>query len=85
MERMTKKEIKSEVENALQKYDCFHIYNFKIIHIDNKPDIDFYDYSVIVVANNTCVYEVWKDNFDNTINIHLLALSDRYETEVIKG
>lgn len=80
---MTKKEIRLEVENALNKYDCFHIYNFKIIHIDNKPNVDFQEYSVIVIANNKCVYEIWKDNFDNSINMHLLTISERIETEVI--
>lgn len=85
MERMTKKEIRLEVENALQEYDCFHIYNFKIIHIENNPSVDFQDYSVIAIADNKCLYVIWKDNFDSTINIHLLTLSDRCVTEIISG
>ena len=36
------------------------------------------------LQEETFVYEVWKDNFDDTINMHLLSLSDRYETEIIK-
>lgn len=71
--KATKKQIKLEVENALQKYDCFHIYDFKILHINNNTGVDFQDYAVIVIGNNS------------TINIHLLTLSPTGETKVIKG
>ena len=85
MERMTKKEIRLEVENALKEYDCFHIYNFKILFIDNKPDVEFQKYSVILLGNNKCIYEIWKDNFDNSIQIGLLTRTINNPHDIIKG